>query len=67
MAERKGSYKVRRLKRRIHRKWWVLRLRIKYQIRLGIYFGISKIYDLLFPNKTLKITKIGKNLYEAKK
>ena len=67
---KKGSYKVRRFKRRIRRKWWVFRLRAKRQIQLSIYFsliGIVKIYYFLFSKKILRVTRIGESIYEGRK
>jgi len=67
---KKGSYKTRRFKRRIHRKWWVFQLRTKYYIGWGIYYsilGIFKINEMLFPKKILRIVKVGWGLWKAEK
>jgi len=67
MMVKKGSYKTRRFKRKIHRKWWVFQLRTKYYIGFGIYYsilGLAKAHDHFF-KRVLRIEKRGAGIYEG--
>ena len=66
--KKKGSYKTRRLKRRVCRKMWRIYLTTRFCIRLVIYklmMGLLKIDEAVF-RKVLKIKEIGEGIYEGK-